>query len=113
MTSRYIGFVDNDTLMSMMPIEWNDWVIGAKQALIDQRETLLHGAQYNTVAQAGKSLKRFAKQIEKEHYIVSGREDEYHRMKQRQLAKNKRIRELHKRGTRRFINSLNTSQRGG
>lgn len=87
MTSRYIGYMSNDELMSMLPVEWNDWIIGARQALIDQRDIALYGAQYNAVAQAGKSLKRFVRQNEREHYIIRGQEDEYERMKQRELAK--------------------------
>ena len=87
MTSRYIGYMSNDELMSMLPAEWNDWIIGARQALIDQRDIALYGAQYNAVAQAGKSLKRFVRQNEREHYIIRGQEDEYEKMKQRELAK--------------------------
>lgn len=113
MTSRYIGYMSNDELMSMLPAEWNDWIIGARQALIDQRDIALYGAQYNVVAQAGKSLKRFVRQNEREHYIIRGQEDEYERMKQRELAKNKRKREIQKQGTRKFLNSLKTSHKGG
>ena len=74
MTSRYIGYMSNDELMSMLPVEWNDWIIGARQALIDQRDIALYGAQYNAVAQAGKSLKRFVRQNERTlHYSWSRR----------------------------------------
>lgn len=34
-------------------------------------------------------------------------------MKQRELAKNKRKREIQKQGTRKFLNSLKTSHKGG
>ena len=105
MTSRYIGYMSNDELMSMLPAEWNDWIIGARQALIDQRDIALYGAQYNAVAQAGKSLKRFVRQNEREHYIIRGQEDEYEKMKQRELAKTN-VKRNTKQGTRKFLNSL-------
>ena len=95
--------------MSLTPNEWKDWVIGRRLALLDEQENLLFGAQANSIAQAGKSLKGLQKKLERERYEVRGQSEEYERMKERKLAQNKR-----NRGTRRFMNSLrNTSQRGG
>lgn len=100
--------------MSLTPNEWNDWIIGRKQALLDQQENMLFMAQANGLVQAGKPLKRMQKQIERNRYIVRNDEEGYERMKQRKLAQNKRNREVQKRGTRRFLNSMRaTSQKGG
>ena len=99
--------------MSLTPNEWKDWVIGRRLALLDEQENLLFGAQANSIAQAGKSLKD-CKKLERERYEVRGQSEEYERMKERKLAQNKRNRAVQKQGTRRFMNSLrNTSQRGG
>lgn len=99
--------------MSLTPNEWNDWIIGRKQALLDQRENMLFMAQANGLVQASKPLKRMQRQIERARYEVRGQSDEYERMKQRKLAQNKRNREAQKRGTRRFLNSMRTSHKGG
>lgn len=100
--------------MSLTPNEWKDWVIGRRLALLDEQENLLFGAQANSIAQAGKSLKGLQKKLERERYEVRGQLEEYERMKERKLAQNKRNRAVQKQGTRRFMNSLrNTSQRGG
>ncbi|RIL72725.1 hypothetical protein BUY49_02275 [Staphylococcus devriesei] len=100
--------------MLMTPNEWKDWIIGGKQALLDQQENMLFGAQANGLVQAGKSLKRMQRQIERARYEVRGEEEEYERMRKRKLAQNKRNREVQKRGTRKFMNKMrNTSQKGG
>lgn len=100
--------------MSLTPNEWNDWIIGRKQALIDQRDNMLFLAQANGLVQANKPLTRLQKQLERARYEVRGQSEEYERMKKRKLAQNKRNREVQKQGTRRFMNSLrNTSQKGG
>lgn len=100
--------------MSLTPNEWKDWIIGRRQALLDEQENMLFMAQANGLVQAGKSLKRMQRQIERARYEVRGQSDEYERMKQRKLAQNKRNREVQKRGTRRFLNSISaTSQKGG
>ena len=100
--------------MSLTPNEWKDWIIGRKQALLDEQENMLFMAQANGLVQAGKPLKRMQRQIERARYEVRGQSDEYERMKQRKLAQNKRNREVQKRGTRRFLNSIRaTSQKGG
>ena len=113
-TSQYIGYLPYDELMSLTPNEWKDWVIGRRLALLDEQENLLFGAQANGLVQAGKSLKRLQKQLERARYEVRGQSEEYERMKERKLAHNKRIRNVQKQGTRRFMNSLrNTSQKGG
>ena len=60
-TSQYIGYLPYDELMSLTPNEWKDWVIGRRLALLDEQENLLFGAQANSIAQAGKSLKGLQK----------------------------------------------------
>lgn len=100
--------------MSLTPNEWNDWIIGRKQALLDEQENMLFMAQANGLVQAGKPLKRMQKQIERNRYIVRGDEEGYERMKERKLAQNKRIRDIQKRGTKKFLNlKANTSHKGG
>lgn len=100
--------------MSLTPNEWKDWIIGRRQALLDEQENMLFMAQANGLVQAGKSLKRMQRQIERARYEVRGQSDEYERMKQRKLAQNKRNREVQKRGTKKFLNlKANTSHKGG
>ena len=101
-TSQYIGYLPYDELMSLTPDEWKDWIIGRRQALLDEQENMLFMAQANGLVQAGKSLKRMQRQIERSRYIVRNDEEGYERMRQRKLAQNKRNREVQKRGTRRF-----------
>lgn len=98
----------------MTPKEWKDWIIGRRQALIDQKESMLFMAQANGLVEAGKSLKSLQKQIEKERYLVADKEDEYHEMKQRKMMENKRKRAAQMRGTRKFLNAMNnkSSRRG-
>lgn len=100
--------------MSLTPNEWKDWIIGRRQALLDEQENMLFMAQANGLVQAGKSLKRMQRQIERSRYIVRGDEEGYERMRQRKFAQNKRIRDIQKRGTKKFLNlKANTSHKGG
>ncbi|MDI3230998.1 hypothetical protein [Staphylococcus pasteuri] len=100
--------------MSLTPNEWKDWIIGRRQALLDQQENMLFVAQANGLVQAGKSLKRLQKQIDHARYVVRGEEEEYERMRKRKLAQNKRNREVQKRGTRKLMDKMrNTSHKGG
>lgn len=100
--------------MSLTPNEWKDWIIGRRQALLDEQENMLFMAQANGLVQAGKSLKRMQRQIERSRYIVRNDEEGYERMRQRKFAQNKRIRDIQKRGTKKFLNlKANTSQKGG
>ena len=73
--------------------------------MIDQRDIALYGAQYNAVAQAGKSQNVLLGRTKEQHYIIRGQEDEYERMKQRELAKTN-VKEKYKTRTRKFLNSL-------
>lgn len=98
----------------MTPSEWKDWVIGGRQALLDQQENMIFMAQANGLVQGGKSLKRLQRHIDHARYAVRDDEEEYQRQRQRKLAQNRRNREAQKRGTHKFMDSLRkTSQKGG
>lgn len=102
--------------MNLVPHIWNDWIIGRRQALIDQKESMLFMAQANGIVQAGKRLTKLQNQLERERYIVRGEEDKYELKRKQKLAQNKRDRERAMRGTRKFVSSLNnrnTSHKGG
>ncbi|AMG20702.1 hypothetical protein QI334_03110 [Staphylococcus saprophyticus] len=102
--------------MNLVPRKWSDWIVGRRQALIDQKETMLFMAQANGMVQAGKRLTKLQNQLERERYIVRGEEDKYELKRKQKLAQNKRERARAMRGTRRFVNSLNnrnTSHKGG
>lgn len=116
MTSQYIGYLSEDELMNLVPHKWSDWIVGRRQALIDQKESMLFMAQANGMVQAGKRLTKLQNQLERERYIVRGEEDKYELKRKQKLAQNKRNRERVMRGTRKFYNSLNnrnTSHKGG
>ncbi|WP_432717812.1 hypothetical protein AAA448_06160 [Staphylococcus equorum] len=102
--------------MNLIPYEWSDWIIGRRQALIDQKESMLFMAQANGMVQAGKRLNKLQNQLERERYVVRGEEYKYELKRKQKLAQNKRKRERDMRGTRKFYNSLNrmkTSHKGG
>ena len=88
--------------MSLTPNEWKDWVIGRRLALLDEQETLLFGAQANGLVQAGKSLKRMTRDIERQRFEIRN-PGSYERIKRAELEHEKRRRELFKSGTKRWL----------
>lgn len=86
----------------MTPSEWKDWIIGGQDKYLDQRELTIQIAQANGLVQAGKSLKRITKDIERQRYEIRD-PGSYERIKQARLAEEKRKRELFKAGTRRWL----------
>ena len=100
--------------MNLIPSEWNDWIIGRRQALIDEKESMLFMAQANGMVQAGKKLNKLQNLLERERYIVKGQEEKYELKRKQKLAHNKRIRDIQKRGTEKFYAALNkNSHKGG
>ncbi|MCD8832756.1 hypothetical protein K2V58_00350 [Staphylococcus arlettae] len=99
--------------MNLIPSEWNDWIIGRRQALIDEKESMLFMAQANGMVQAGKRLNKLQNLLERERYIVKGQEEKYELKRKQKLAHNKRIRDIQKRGTAKFYAALNKNSHRG
>lgn len=86
----------------MTPYEWRDWIIGSQDRYLDQRQLGVENAQANGFVQAGKSLKKITRDIERQRYEVR-EPGSYKRIQQARLAEEKRRRDLFKEGTRRWL----------
>ncbi|MDU0433866.1 hypothetical protein QVA48_01405 [Staphylococcus haemolyticus] len=88
--------------MMMSPNEWKDWIIGGQDKYLDQKELMIQVAQANGLVQAGKSLKRMTREIERQRYEIRN-PGSYERIKRAELEHEKRRRELFKSGTKRWL----------
>ncbi|WP_353452833.1 hypothetical protein [Staphylococcus coagulans] len=89
--------------MSMTPFEWRDWIIGGKDRQLDMRELSVGIAEANGLVQAGKSLKRIVRDIEKQRYEIRDDLDSYYRKKDKELQERVRRRKLFQQGTEKFM----------
>ncbi|UVD90670.1 MAG: hypothetical protein NRZ54_08675 [Staphylococcus haemolyticus] len=86
----------------MSPNEWKDWIIGGQDKILDQKELMIQVAQANGLVQAGKSLKRMTKEIERQRFEIRN-PGSYERIKRTEFEHEKRRRELFKSGTKRWL----------
>ena len=109
LTSRFIGYLPENELMMMTPNEWKDWIIGGQDKYLDQKELMIQVAQANGLVQAGKSLKRMTREIERQRFEIRN-PGSYERIKRAELEHEKRRRELFKSGTKRWLEQQNRKE---